>query len=66
MEQGFRDGYVDVASNVVVNLSEEELVAEQNVGIFVGGKLDLGDERLATTPRVILVYAWGLGVGWQQ
>ncbi|RMT51274.1 ATP-dependent transcriptional regulator, LuxR family [Pseudomonas syringae pv. solidagae] len=65
MEQALRAGHLDVAANLVQNLSEEQLLAEQNVGMLLRWKMDLPDDLLTSTPRLIVLYAWALGLACQ-
>ncbi|RMU67055.1 Regulatory protein, LuxR, partial [Pseudomonas syringae pv. aptata] len=60
-----RAGHLDVAANLVQNLSEEQLLAEQNVGMLLRWKMDLPDDLLTSTPRLIVLYAWALGLACQ-
>ena len=57
--------YLDVAANLVQNLSEEQLLAEQNVGMLLRWKMDLPDSLLISTPRLIVLYSWALGLACQ-
>ncbi|WP_191486141.1 LuxR C-terminal-related transcriptional regulator [Pseudomonas sp. FEN] len=65
VEQALRAGHLDVAANLVQNLSEEQLLAEQNVGMLLRWKMDLPDRLLVSTPRLIVLYAWALGLACQ-
>ncbi len=65
IEQALRAGHQDVAANLVQNLSEEQLLAEQNVGMLLRWKMDLPDSLLISTPRLIVLYAWALGLACQ-
>lgn len=65
IEQALRAGHLDVAANLVQNLSEEQLLAEQNVGMLLRWKMDLPDSLLISTPRLIVLYAWALGLACQ-
>jgi LuxR family maltose regulon positive regulatory protein len=65
VEQALRAGHLDVAANLVQNLSEEQLLAEQNVGMLLRWKMDLPDSLLISTPRLIVLYAWALGMACQ-
>lgn len=65
VEQALRAGDLDVAANLVQNLSEEQLLAEQNVGMLLRWKMDLPDSLLTSTPRLIVLYAWALGLACQ-
>ena len=60
-----RAGHLDVAANLVQNLSEEQLLAEQNVGMLLRWKMDLPDSLLISTPRLIVLYSWALGLACQ-
>ncbi len=62
VEQALRAGHLDVAANLVQNLSEEQLLAEQNVGMLLRWKMDLPDSLLISTPRLIVLYSWALGL----
>lgn len=65
VEQALRAGHLDVAANLVQNLSEEQLLAEQNVGMLLRWKMDLPDSLLSSTPRLIVLYSWALGLACQ-
>ncbi|WP_433737074.1 LuxR C-terminal-related transcriptional regulator [Pseudomonas putida] len=65
VEQALRAGHLDVAANLVQNLSEEQLLAEQNVGMLLRWKMDLPDSLLISTPRLIVLYSWALGMACQ-
>jgi LuxR family maltose regulon positive regulatory protein len=65
VEQALRAGHVDVAANLVQNLSEEKLLAEQNIGLLLRWKMDLPDSLLISTPRLIVLYSWALGLACQ-
>ena len=47
------------------SLSEEQLLAEQNVGMLLRWKMDLPDSLLISTPRLIVLYSWALGLACQ-
>lgn len=65
VEQALRAGHLDVAADLVQNLSEEQLLAEQNVGMLLRWKMDLPDSLLISTPRLIVLYSWALGLACQ-
>ncbi|RMT83379.1 LuxR C-terminal-related transcriptional regulator [Pseudomonas viridiflava] len=65
VEQALRAGHLDVAANLVQSMSEEQLLAEQNVGMLLRWKMDLPDSLLTSTPRLIVLYAWALGLACQ-
>lgn len=65
VDQALRAGQPDVAANLVQNLSEEQLLAEQNVAMLLRWKMDLPDSLLASTPRLILLYGWALALAGQ-
>ncbi|EGH20478.1 regulatory protein, LuxR [Pseudomonas amygdali pv. mori str. 301020] len=65
VEQALSAGHLDVAANLVQSLSEEQLLAEQNVGMLLRWKMDLPDDLLTSTPRLIVLYAWALGLACQ-
>ncbi|KPW95806.1 LuxR C-terminal-related transcriptional regulator [Pseudomonas syringae] len=65
VEQALRAGHLDVAANLVQTLSEEQLLAEQNVGMLLRWKMDLPDSLLISTPRLIVLYSWALGLACQ-
>ncbi len=65
VEQALRAGHLDVAANLVQNLSEEQLLAEQNAGMLLRWKMDLPDSLLISTPRLIVLYSWALGLACQ-
>lgn len=65
IEQALRAGQPDVAANLVQNLSEEQMLAEQNVATLLRWKMDLPDSLLASTPRLIVLYSWALALACQ-
>ncbi len=65
IEQALRAGQPDVAANLVQNLSEEQLLAEQNVATLLRWKMDLPDTLLASTPRLVVLYSWALALACQ-
>lgn len=65
IEQALLAGQTDVAASLVQNLSEEQLLAEQNVVMLLRWKSDLPDDLLASTPRLIMLYSWALAVACQ-
>ncbi|MBK4990999.1 LuxR C-terminal-related transcriptional regulator [Pseudomonas sp. S36] len=65
VEQALRGGHLDVAADLVQSLSEEQLLAEQNVGMLLRWKMDLPDSLLISTPRLIVLYSWALGLACQ-
>jgi LuxR family maltose regulon positive regulatory protein len=65
VEHALRAGRTDVAASLVQNFSEEQLLAEQNVTLLLRWKLDLPDELLASTPRLIVLYSWALALACQ-
>ncbi|HCF7669188.1 TPA: helix-turn-helix transcriptional regulator, partial [Pseudomonas aeruginosa] len=65
VEQALRAGQPDVAASLVQNLSEEQLLAEQNIATLLRWKMDLPDSLLASTPRLILRYGWALALACQ-
>ncbi|MFK3770959.1 LuxR C-terminal-related transcriptional regulator [Pseudomonas sp. NPDC089406] len=65
VEQALRAGHLDVAADLVQSLSEEQLLAEQNVGMLLRWKMDLPDSLLISTPRLIVLYSWALGLACQ-
>lgn len=58
-------GRTDVAASLVQNLSEEQMLAEQNVALLLRWKLDLPDELLVSSPRLISLYGWALVLAFQ-
>jgi LuxR family maltose regulon positive regulatory protein len=65
VEQALLAGHLEVAANLVQNLSEEQLLSEQNVGMLLRWKMDLPDSLLTSTPRLIVLYAWALALACQ-
>jgi LuxR family maltose regulon positive regulatory protein len=65
IEQALQAGQPDVAANLVQHLSEEQLLAEQNVATLLRWKMDLPDSLLTSTPRLILLYGWALALACQ-
>ncbi|WP_447593017.1 LuxR C-terminal-related transcriptional regulator [Aquipseudomonas campi] len=65
VEQALRAGQPDVAANLVQHFSEEHLLAEQNVAMLLRWKMDLPDNLLSSTPRLIVLYSWALALACQ-
>ncbi|OBY88936.1 helix-turn-helix transcriptional regulator [Pseudomonas sp. AU11447] len=65
VEQALRAGHPEVAASLVQSLSEEQLLAEQNVATLLRWKMDLPDSLLASTPRLIVLYSWALALACQ-
>ncbi|MHA6492735.1 LuxR C-terminal-related transcriptional regulator [Pseudomonas borbori] len=65
IEQALLAGQPDVAASLVQNLSEEHLLAEQNVAMLLRWKMGLPDSLLASTPRLVLLYSWALTLACQ-
>ncbi|MGX5220581.1 LuxR C-terminal-related transcriptional regulator [Pseudomonas segetis] len=65
IEQALQAGQPDVAANLVQSLSEEQLLAEQNVSALLRWKMDLPDYLLGSTSRLILLYSWALALACQ-
>src|SRR5690606_19962854 len=62
VEQALRAGRSDVAAELVQNLSEEQLLGEQNVAMLLRWKLELPDVLLGLSPRLIVRYGWALAM----
>ncbi|WP_375741545.1 LuxR C-terminal-related transcriptional regulator [Pseudomonas boanensis] len=65
IEQALRAGQPDVAASLVQNLSEEQLLANQNIAMLLRWKMDLPDSLLSSTPRLIVLYSLALGLACQ-
>ncbi|WP_165667197.1 LuxR C-terminal-related transcriptional regulator [Metapseudomonas otitidis] len=65
IEQALRAGQPDVAASLVQNLSEEQLLAEQNIAMLLRWKMDLPDSLLVSTPRLIMLYSLSLALACQ-
>ncbi|MFZ6045244.1 LuxR C-terminal-related transcriptional regulator [Pseudomonas sp. CR3202] len=65
VEQALRAGQPDVAASLVQNLSEEQLLANQNIATLLRWKMDLPDSLLSSTPRLIVLYSLALGLACQ-
>ena len=65
VEQALRAGRSDVAAELVQNLSEEQLLGEQNVAMLLRWKLELPDSLLGLSPRLIVLYGWALTMACQ-
>ncbi|MHC5350573.1 LuxR C-terminal-related transcriptional regulator [Metapseudomonas furukawaii] len=65
VEQALRAGQPDVAASLVQNLSEEQLLANQNVAMLLRWKMDLPDSLLSSTPRLIVLYSLALALACQ-
>lgn len=65
VDQALRAGQPEVAANLVQNLSEEQLLGEQNVARLLRWKIDLPDSLLASTPRLLVLYGWALALACQ-
>lgn len=65
VDQALRAGQPEVAASLVQNLSEEQLIGEQNVARLLRWKMDLPDSLLASTPRLLVLYSWALALACQ-
>ncbi|MBM7060139.1 helix-turn-helix transcriptional regulator [Pseudomonas sp. UL073] len=65
IDQALRAGQPDVAANLVQNLSEVQLLGEQNVAMLLRWKMDLPESLLGSSPRLIVLYAWALALACQ-
>lgn len=65
IDQALRAGQPEVAASLVQNLSEEQLLGEQNVARLLRWKMDLPDSLLASTPRLVVLYSWALALACQ-
>lgn len=65
VEQALRAGRSDVAAELVQNLSEEQLLGEQNVAVLLRWKLELPDVLVGLSPRLIVLYGWALTMACQ-
>ncbi|VXC79076.1 Regulatory protein, LuxR [Pseudomonas sp. 8Z] len=65
IEQALLAGQTDVAASLVQSLSEEQLLAEQNIAMLLRWKTNLPDSLLASSPRLILLYGWALALACQ-
>lgn len=65
IEQALLAGQADVAASLVQNLSEEQMLAEQNIAMLLRWKTNLPDSLLASTPRLIMLYGWALALACQ-
>ena len=60
IEQALLAGQADVAASLVQNLSEAQMLAEQNIAMLLRWKSNLPDALLGSTPRLIMIYSWAL------
>lgn len=65
VDQALRAGQPEVAASLVQNLSEEQLLGEQNVARLLRWKMDLPDSLLASTSRLVVLYSWALALACQ-
>lgn len=65
IDQALRAGQPDVAASLVQNLTELQLLGEQNVAMLLRWKRDLPDSLLISSPRLIVLYAWALALACQ-
>ncbi|MCY1338433.1 HTH-type transcriptional regulator MalT [compost metagenome] len=65
IDQALRAGQPDVAASLVQNLSEVQLLGEQNVAMLLRWKMDLPESLLSSSPRLIVLYAWALAMACQ-
>ncbi|HHX06535.1 MAG TPA: helix-turn-helix transcriptional regulator, partial [Pseudomonas sp.] len=54
-----------VAAQLVQGSAEELILAEQNISMLLRWKMDLPDTVLISTPRLIILYCWALGLACQ-
>ncbi|UVE16947.1 LuxR C-terminal-related transcriptional regulator [Pseudomonas sp. LS44] len=66
IDQALCAGQPDVAASLVQNLSEAQLLGEQNVAMLLRWKMDLPESLLISTPRLIVLYAWALALACQS
>ncbi len=55
----------NLAAQLVEGSAEELLLAEQNISMLLRWKMYLPDHVLASTPRLIILYCWALGLACQ-
>lgn len=55
----------DLAAQLVEGSAEELLLAEQNISMLLRWKMYLPEHVLASTPRLIILYCWALGLACQ-
>lgn len=60
VEHALRAGQPGVAAQLVQNLSEEQLLGEQDFAALLRWKSNLPDSLLVSTPRLITLYGWAL------
>lgn len=60
VEHALRAGQPGVAAQLVQNLSEEQLLGEQDFATLLRWKSNLPDSVLVSTPRLITLYGWAL------
>ncbi|WP_052493832.1 MULTISPECIES: LuxR C-terminal-related transcriptional regulator [Pseudomonas] len=60
VEHALRAGQPGVAAQLVQNLSEEQLLGEQDFAALLRWKANLPDSLLVSTPRLIALYGWAL------
>lgn len=54
-----------MAAQLVQSSAEELLLAEKNTSMLLRWEMDLPDSVLASTPRLIVLYCWALGLACQ-
>lgn len=65
IEHALRAARPDVAASLVQNLSEEQLLAEQNVAMLLRWKRDLPDSLVSSSARLVVLYGWVLALACQ-
>lgn len=54
-----------IAASLVQGSAEELLLAEQNISMLLRWKMDLPNSVLVSTPRLVILYCWALGLACQ-
>ncbi len=65
VDYALRANDLDGASRLVQSLSEEELIAEQNLSQILSWRSELPETLITDRPRLVVVYSWALALSYQ-
>ncbi|WP_426414817.1 LuxR C-terminal-related transcriptional regulator [Aestuariirhabdus sp. LZHN29] len=65
VEYALRANDLDGASRLVQGLSEEQLLAEQNLSQLLNWRSELPEQLILGRPRLVVVYSWALALSCQ-
>ncbi|WP_164880949.1 LuxR C-terminal-related transcriptional regulator [Aestuariirhabdus litorea] len=65
VDYALRANDVDGASRLVQGLSEEQLLAEQNLSQLLSWRAELPEQLITGRPRLVVIYSWALALSCQ-